>query len=692
MILKIFLKDIKGLGKNILAMVVAGGLCVLPCLYAWFNIYSNWDPYGSTANVPIAVFSEDAGYMASDGEYHNLGHEVIESLHENKKLGWVFTESKEQAIEGVRSGEYYAAIVMGSDFSMRMFNFVDCGLEHPTVTYYQNEKKNAVAIKITDTGKSTLQSTINTEFLNTMVSTIFKALQDNSEGTDVLAVFTDKLNTVNENLENYITLVDSLKEANEALASTMGRLSGLIPQMAQAIDNAAANSGQITNGLHTDTQKIDNKIDEAFTIAGDAIQGMNKSILAILSSLGDTEAMTANINAAIANCDSALKSLEGKTDAMSTSATTVLLANKVILNNMLTLVQGTGEWSQAKTEILTPLLNEAYALSSSLAESYQADLAKKIAEAEQTISNAIDDLSESLSQTSGNMNGLTSILNSFKNSILGINDTLDNSDSLLLVALARSEDLMERLGEAGNTEIYKRLMNMLNTDPELYGEFLSAPVEVTTVHVWEVENYGSGVTPFYTTLALWVGGILLVSIFKVHAEPEGEFEGAKHHQLFLGRFVLFWLLGQIQAVLTVLGNLYLLKVQCLHPGYFMLAASFTSFVFVLFIYTLTNAWGDVGKALVVVIVVMQIAGSSGTYPIEILPNFYQKLHVYFPFPYAINAMRECIAGMYQNTYWIRLLQLSIFAVVSLLLGLLIRIPFIHINEFVEERMEDTKMM
>ena len=89
---------------------------------------------------------------------------------------------------------------------------------------------------------------------------------------------------------------------------------------------------------------------------------------------------------------------------------------------------------------------------------------------------------------------------------------------------------------------------------------------------------------------------------------------------------------------------------------------------------------------------MQIAGSSGTYPIEILPTFYQKLYVYFPFPYACNALRECVAGMYENTYWIRLGQLLIFAVASLLLGLVIRIPFIEINEFVEERMHDTKIM
>lgn len=692
MIFKIFKHDVKGLSRNILALVVAGGLCVLPCLYAWFNIYSNWDPYGSTANVPIAVVSEDAGYTTNSGEYENLGKNVIESLHDNHKLGWVFCESKEEAIEGVRSGEYYAAIVMGCDFSERMYNFVDSGLEHPTVTYYQNEKKNAVAIKITDTGKSTLQSTINTEFLNTMVCTIFEALQENSEGEDVLDTLISKLEVLNENLENYLELVETLKDTNLSLASTISTLNSMIPQMASAIDDAAANSGKITSGIKTDEETVNKKVDEAFEVAGQAIDGISSALSNLSEAMGDTDSMETYLNSAIANCDKGIAELEGRTDSISTSTVTALQGQKILLSNMLVFVQTAGEWSEAKSKVFKPLLEDASKIASTLAESYKKDIAKQIVDASENLSTMVEDLAGTLTQASDSLGGVGNILGSFKSTILGMNDTLDGSDSLLSKTLEKTAGLLEKLNETGDTELYKRIISILHTDPELYGAFLSAPVEVTTERIWQVENYGSGVTPFYTTLALWVGGILLVSIFKVHAEAEGEFEGASHHQLFLGRFILFWMLGQIQAVLTVLGNLYLLKVQCLYPGKFMLAASITSFVFVLFIYTLTNAWGDIGKAAVVVIVVMQIAGSSGTYPIEILPSFFQKLYVYFPFPYAINAMRECIAGMYENTYAILLCKLLIFAVVSLLIGLLLRIPFIRINEFVEERMEDTKMM
>ena len=142
----------------------------------------------------------------------------------------------------------------------------------------------------------------------------------------------------------------------------------------------------------------------------------------------------------------------------------------------------------------------------------------------------------------------------------------------------------------------------------------------------------------------------------------------------------------------MIGDLYLLKVQCLNPGLFYLVAAFTSLTFNLLIYTLTVSFGDVGKAFVVVVMVIQIAGSSGTYPIEILPEFNRNIYMYFPFPYAINAMRETIAGMYGDEYWRHMSQLAVFAIVALMIGLFIRKPFIKINHFMEKRMEDTKMM
>ena len=217
-------------------------------------------------------------------------------------------------------------------------------------------------------------------------------------------------------------------------------------------------------------------------------------------------------------------------------------------------------------------------------------------------------------------------------------------------------------------------------------------MEVTTENVYEAVNYGTAVSPFYTTLALWVGGLLLTALIKVAPQKKGFLSDAKEYQLYFGRYLLFFVMGQIQAVITVVGDLYLLKIQCLHPGLFMVAASLTSFTFTLLIYTLTLSFGDIGKAFAVVMVVLQIAGSSGTFPIELLPDFFQKIYLYFPFPYAINAMREAVSGTYQNDFGIYLLWLMVFVIGSLLLGLVIRKPFINLNHFMHKRMHDTEMM
>ena len=172
-IIHIFRRDVRGLCRNFFALVIAIGLCFIPSLYAWFNIYSNEDPYANTGNIYIAVASEDEGMKLEDGTTVNMGAQVIDQLKENKSIGWQFVDSSDEAINGVESGKYYAAVVIGDRFSESMFSIFSKGLENPTITYYENEKKNAIATKITDTAVSTLKSSINETFLETAASAMF---------------------------------------------------------------------------------------------------------------------------------------------------------------------------------------------------------------------------------------------------------------------------------------------------------------------------------------------------------------------------------------------------------------------------------------------------------------------------------------------------------------------------------------
>ena len=263
---------------------------------------------------------------------------------------------------------------------------------------------------------------------------------------------------------------------------------------------------------------------------------------------------------------------------------------------------------------------------------------------------------------------------------------------VVLGGLADRMDELSKLAAAcSSSDLLHQLDTALSGDASRFGTFLASPVEVESETVYPVKNYGTAMTPFYSVLAIWVGGVILVALIQVHPDRK-KFPTATDNQCYFGRLLLFLLIGQLQAAVIVLGDIYLLKCQCLHPGMLFLAAGLASFTFVTLIYSLTVSFGDIGKAIVVVVMVVQIAGSSGSYPIEILPEIFEKIYRFFPFPYAINAMREAICGTYEMDYAVYLLELLIFAVLALCIGLLVRKPFIGTNHFVSEKLEETELM
>ena len=262
-VLKIFVHDLVGLSRNIFALIIAVGLCIIPSLYAWFNIYSNWDPYANTSSIKVAVVSQDAGYKNSDGKNVNMGEEVLDTLRKNKGLGWQILGTYDEAIDGVKSGKYYAAIVLGEDFSKNMFDFIDNGLVHPSVTYYENEKKNAVASKITQSGKSTLQENINTQFVDTVVQTAMGSTDGIlSEDKDILSGVTESLKKLNSNLSGYNTTITAFVNSNNALQGTLNQVKNEIPQVQQALLDGSDTTQKIHEQTSAAADEYIQKIDE----------------------------------------------------------------------------------------------------------------------------------------------------------------------------------------------------------------------------------------------------------------------------------------------------------------------------------------------------------------------------------------------------------------------------------------------
>ncbi len=707
-ILTIMKRDIKALLTHFFPLVIAVGLCILPPLYAWFNIYSNWDPYGNSSNVKIAVASEDIGWTDEDtGEFYDAGDEVIDSLKDNDSIDWVFLDSSKKAVKGVKSGEYYAAVVLAEDFSQNMYHGFMDGLKQPTITYYENEKKNAVATKITDTAVSTLKNSIDQMYVEIVVSTLFedadkiedKIMDDTSSSAEgdtpkLINTFSSRIDDVNDNIKSYKLLLTSLTAADERLNTSLqdadADLDSLQAKAGTASDNLADKSA---SGILDDMNKIASNVDDDLKDLQDAVDRLQNA-----SSSSEKEDAYAMVEGDLRNIRSKLNSMIDSLSKLKPN--THLLQNKV--NRIITKLQSqvsdintildlmddiSGDIDSGLNRLDRTLQNKI----DRLRDSYNNTILPAVEDAVDTIDSALEDGSKALGSISEDIAVMRQIVSGTRQSVSDLNGVMSNTSQSLDDISNDLEDLKDELNALTERELLQKLLDFMHGDPEGYGKFLAEPVEIESSAVYPVDNYGSGVAPFYTTLALWVGCIFLLALMKITPSTEG-LKNPRPYQLFFGRFGILCLLGQLQWVIIYIGNIYILKTQCMHPGRMFLTGVITSFTFMLLCYAVTLAFADVGKAMLVVIMVLQIAGSSGTYPIEVLPEFFRKVYVFFPFPYAINAMRECMFGYYENDYVVCMLQLLAFAAGALLLGLVIRMPFIGVKNFMQQRMRDTGLM
>lgn len=707
---KIFFTDVKNLAKNLFALIIAIGVCFLPALYAWFNIYSNWDPYGNTGNLQLAAVNLDQGYTDENGEFKNTGEDIMDELAGNDKVDWQFVDSADEAIEGVESGKYYAALVVQNNFTYNMYNMFVNTTEEPTLIFYQNQKKNPVANKISDTIVTTVQSNINEEFVKVMTKTIFEDVNDmydDIEEEGGVDAFIDKLDNLNNNLIDYQKTIDDVIKGNAVLSSNIANATndvedfeGRTKNSAGSLSEAGGSLQQSQNTLNAYKDQMNLTIDTMLTMLNTMENQLKQAQLS-----GDIDQM-ANV------CEQTLKD----TNQLNKDITAISqsIADQNNNQNVVDTLQQLSDSVEALQKILEKAnIDGKYDNVSQQIKDAEAamisDIDKAIANITSTrntinnqlvpqLNTCVDNLEDVIGNASTIMNNMSGVLNSMGNVFGSLQTTLSTSDKSLektKEALSKiSDKLTKAIDKARSVQEDERveaLVDTLTGDPDMYGEFFSEPVEIESVAVYPIENYGSAVAPFYTVLSVWVGVIIMAAIIKVKV-TKSKYPDATPTQLFFGRSLFFIAMGQVQTLITVLGDLFILKIQCVHPFLFWVVGALTSLTFTLLIYALVYSFGDVGKAIAVVVLVLQIAGSSGTYPIELLPEFFQKVYIFFPFPYAINAMRECICGLYEADIVIYLLKLLTFLVVGLVVGLWIRIPFEGLNHYMEERMEDTEMM
>lgn len=727
---QIFKRDLRRLLKNPVAVIVTIGVAIIPSLYAWFNILANWDPYENTSTVPIAVVIDDEGAKVGDMGQINAGDMIREQLEENTQLGWTFLDSEDEAVEGVRSGRYYAAFVVPSDFTASLGDIVDGDVSPAHISYYVNEKANAVAPKVTDTGSTTLDNEITDQFLEVAGKTVTEKLQDAMGGaaakadetrdtvvTDLRDVsgtlagladgldgaqgtLTDARATVAQaratlqDLSGSATRVSgSLTDALGTLSDTRAKATSLAAQLSGALGSGAGSLsgisadanhaiGQVTGSIGWAQGKLDGAISQAGHVSDDTLGSLATSLGRVynkVSALPDGTPGKADVLAglddAIAQVRATQADLAGKVDALKQVSSDIKDANDTVGG----LADGVNDAIQSGASSLSGLQQQVSGTTMP------------------ALSAVLDDVSAGAGQLAGGAAALSPMLDQVDATLSQLDGILAQCASSVAGAAASVRDAGQKVGSLANDvaaieglQTVGAVSTVLDLDPEDVGTFLGSPAQLVTESVFPVANYGSNVTPFYTNLALWVGGFVLVAIYKLEVDDEGVGD-FRPWQGFFGRWLLLNLIGQLQAIICCVGDLCL-GIQCVSPVAFVFAGMVESFVYVFFIYALSVAFKHIGKALGVLLVVLQIPGASGLYPIEMQPEFFQALKPWLPFTYGINAMRESVAGFYGCYYAQNLGMLLVFLIPALLVGVAARRHLLNINALFDRRLAETDLM
>ena len=689
-VFSIFIHDLYSIAKHFFAFVIAIAVCLIPALYAWFNIFSNWDPYGGTGNISIALVTRDKGYTLEDGTVRNEGEEIVEEMAAGTSINWVPTDY-EEAMEGVQSGKYYGALVLGENLTRNMYRITEALYDQtPSITFYQNAKTNAIANKITETASSSAEHNIQVRYLGILIENLFSRIDEFIEDIDTHEDLNDMIRIMNKTagkLEEYCELMKRLQSNNIVLG---GRLHEAGDNLADfSLEDKMDNIESAQESIAYTEEQILERVWEVQARLAEMQGNLSNSDL----TLAEVESLIQQNNELIDYLDR-MKASIPKSSAAS-SAGTVYASIEHVITELKKVNEG---YENLKKEGLseedqTILRWDIIYRIGRIRDFVHDNLEQSVINLFQNMIDDLELLKILLESIDGTVDEVPPVLYAADGTLYSLNGTLSQVEKLLKSLKESVSELALRLQELEDNDTIETIIEMLHGDPDEFAEFFSNPVTVETKTIYPINSYGTAMAPFYSTLALWVGCVVLAAVIKVEASTKGmKLKRVTAAQLYWGRFLTYFFFGQIQSAVIVWGDLHILGCQCLHPGLFYFAAAVTSFVFVCLIYSLVLVIGDVGKAVVVVVMIVQIAGSSGSYPIEILPEIFSKIYIFFPYPYAINAMRETICGLYKYDYWKYLGQLLIFGAVGLFIGLVLRRPLHGVNEFVEEEMHESGVL
>lgn len=722
-ILRIFKHDIKQLFSNVVTVIIVLGLVLLPSIFSWYNVLACWDVFNNTDNLKVAVANSDEGYQSDLVPLKvNLGDQVQNALLEDKEMEWVFT-SEEDAIEGARSGEYYAAVVIPQSFSKDMMTFYSPEVEHASILYYTNEKKNVVAPKLTERGADDVANKINTIFVEKVsevglnVASSLVDYTDNKQFVNQITQLSDNIATLSGRMAQASEVVSgysSLLSASESLIASSADLLGETSDSAQQVLDTTNNAKQSINSL-TDAMAVStDALHSALEKSTDSFEGVSESIDTAFTSSGTAATTTASSldtqaeavrNQAVsmrAMADSLERcsvppEFEGTLDAFISQVRASADTQDQLAQSLTAAadsIRTQNDEAQAHHAEVKDLAKQAKGSIEDLSQDYNNTIKPELEKLQTQVEKSSTLLFDNVSQLSLVTEDINGANGSLIDTLAVAQNNLDSSAQSLKESSEYLAQLSSNIKTAVSSEDWQGLKQIFQTDPHELSQSLASPVQIERTALYPASNFGSQMAPLYTMLGLWIGSLLLLVAVKVKVSSRmlTEVGYPKLHQVFWGRFLIFACLSFVQSSILALGNLLFLQVQATEPLLFLVCYWVSGLVFTFIIYTLVVSFANLGKALAVFLLIIQVSAGGGSYPLPMLPDFVQALSPFLPLTHAINALRAAMMGLYQMDFWVEIGLLLVFVVPFMLLGLLLRKPLMNFLNWYVRKTEESKLI
>lgn len=706
----IYRDDLKRIFTNYAAIIVSLALCILPSLYAWFNIKASWDPYGqeATSQIKIGVVNNDKG-TEFNGKELNIGDQVVNQLKENNLMGWQFVDEAEGE-KALEEGIFYATITIPDHFSEEITSLVTSDVKKGQIIYRVNEKINAVAPKLTSKGATGVQENINKTIVETVSGILFEAGKE--LGLEIQETVLPQLSNVHRQLETLISkfdemnsLVQTAHDGGIQLKELIATIQNDLPLIRQTITSAQETISSFETFINTSKSALTDFMptlkDDILliqTIANELLTYMNQIEEAILSGSEKAPELIKNLMTKVDSAQGLINSFvnvletfnkfpAGKFDQLISQ----LQGVNGELDKVIAFLQQLHDYTVNGGQPDLTVLNNVKTLLTSVTTTTN-NIYNRF---DSTITPALNDVIDYAYSTASNilavlkeaeikLPDVESLLNTaYKGSEKGI-DAIDYINAKLPEAEDKVKEVTAKLGEINESQSLQEVLTLLQEAVTERQNFMTSPVDLVEETIFPMHNYGTAMTPFYSVLAQWVGMTLLISMLSVRAK--GEFRPTEE---YFGKFLLFGTLALVQGLIIALGDLYLLDIYCMNPTLFIMGSLLTGITFAFIVYSLVSVFGNVGKVVSIILLVLQVAGSGGTFPIQLTPKFFQVIYPFLPFTYSISFARESIGGVVENVLVKDMMMMCIYVIASILIALFLKKPINKLLSGFAEKFEES---